>query len=164
MPGWLKKSFLGRRKINVHSYPYQWTLKGIPKEWPLVCSNTNMDSCCKVSGLPEISLLILLLCMGRQMQKKKPSPVLRSLYLRAHKSSTICVSASLPQSRVIETFPRALLVGALASAFSTHADGSLRAGDRETKLYWLKLNWVTSWGTSFPFPREATEYETCIKH
>lgn len=33
-----------------------------------------------------------------------------------------------------ETFPRALLMGVLASAFRTHVGGSLRAGDRETKL------------------------------
>lgn len=39
------------------------------------------------------------------------------------------------KASVIETFPRALLMGALARAFRTHVDGSVRAGDRETKLY-----------------------------
>lgn len=38
------------------------------------------------------------------------------------------------KASVIETLPRALLMGALASAFSTHADGGLTAGDRQTKL------------------------------
>lgn len=38
------------------------------------------------------------------------------------------------KASVIAIFPRALLVGILASAFRTHVGGSLRAGDRETKL------------------------------
>lgn len=39
------------------------------------------------------------------------------------------------KASVVETFPRILLVGALANAFSTHVGDILRAGDRETKLF-----------------------------
>lgn len=125
----------------------------------------NMDSCCKVFGLPEISLPILLLCMGRQMKKKKPSPVLRSLYLSSQEQYHSCFyffdtkhewlkPSRRPRSWVLWQVPLVLM---LMTAWQ--ADKAVM-----TKVEGLSLvmhNQLRN--KQFPFPRKATEYETFIK-
>lgn len=69
------------------------------------------------------------------------------------------------KASVIETFPRALLMGALANAFKYPCwwqPESWWQGDKAKLAKVEGLNYQLR-NKQFCFPREATEYETCIK-
>ncbi|RMC07700.1 hypothetical protein DUI87_17177 [Hirundo rustica rustica] len=95
-----------------------------------VNEGSNVTLVCMANGRPEPvitwrHLTPTVFSMVRPVTAELEERVLLSL----------CGRFRTDRASVTETFLRVLPMGALASAFSSHVDGSLRTGEEETKLY-----------------------------